>query len=111
MYGILQVIRKAVEPIEKAVKQAAMKEAVDAGADKEPVRYFGFEFRHKNGARRFEFKHIPAWVEIDEERKKIEKIAKTAEEMGQPMPNPDTGEMISPAHCKHNNPSLIASKV
>jgi len=111
VYAILQTIRKSIEPIEKSVKAQAIEKALEAGADKEPVRYFGFEFRYKNGARRADYKHLASWVDANKDLKKIEKLAKTAEEMGQPMVNPDTGEMVDPVRYTYNASSLSVSQV
>jgi hypothetical protein len=110
VYATIQSIRKKCDPLEKSIKEEAIEKATEYGADKGPVSYKGFVFSFKNGRRLPQFNENAAWLTANKEQKEIEKLAKLAEELGQPTLNPKTGEFIDPVRYTYSAGGLSVSK-
>jgi len=106
-YAMLKRIEKAAEPLSKAVKEEAIAKALEYGADKEPFKYKGSEFRFQKGRSMYSFKHIDSWSKAEEEKKRIEELAKFAAKNNAEVADQETGEMIPPAHVTYAADSLI----
>jgi len=108
-YAILSRAEKAAEPMRKAVKAEAVKDALAINADKEKVSYHGHLFEFRPGRSMYKYDHIESWKASEAEKKRIEELAKVAAKVGAEVPDTETGEMIPPAHVAYAEGSLIVS--
>lgn len=110
VYATIQSIRKVADPLEKSVKAEAIDKALEHNGEKEPFNYKGFTFTYRKGAKRYDYNHISAWKTAKESLSDIEALAKKGAEKNMEMVNPETGEVIEPAHMKFNADSLSVSR-
>lgn len=106
-YAFLNRVEKAAEPLKKAVKEEAIAKALEYGSDKEPFQYKGSEFRFQKGRSIYSFKHIESWSKLEENKKRIEELAKLAAKNNAEVVDKETGELIAPAHVTYAADSLI----
>ena len=105
-YGLAKDYLKVVTDSVKAIEEAALDEA--AKYEKTFV-HEGFKFEKRNGARRFDFKHLPDWAEKKQELTQIEgkyKGAYQSFERGLKQVT-DDGEVIELPKCNQGKDSLI----
>ena len=110
VYAELSRTEKLTEALKKAVKEGAMAQALEHGADKERVAYHGHTFEVRKGRSMYSFKHIESWAKAEEEKKRIEELAKIAAKKNVEVADTETGEVIPPAHVTYAADSLIVSR-
>jgi hypothetical protein len=110
VYAELSRTEKLTEALKAAVKAEAMSKALEFGADKEKISYHGHSFQVRKGRSMYDFKHIGPWKAAEEEKKRVEELAKAAAKAQQEIADPETGEVIAPAIVTYASDSLIVSK-
>jgi len=109
VYAALQVIKKRAEEMEGAVKAEALESAKTYGVEKGSVAYKGFTLKFVSSRCTYKYDHIGTWAEIDKRKKLIEELAKLAAKNGCDMADPETGEVILPAHASYSKEGLSVS--
>lgn len=82
VYG---AIKRIVSDLEELLKDPQFKDAaLDAVGKfgKEGVSHFGLHLTIKSAAGRWDYKGVTRWLELENEKKEVEKIAKTNAETG-----------------------------
>ena len=74
-YGIAKAFLKEVTDATKLIEEAALDEA---SKHEKTFIHEGYKFERRNGARRFDFKHLPDWAEKKQELSDIEGKYKSA---------------------------------
>lgn len=69
--------------------------------DKESLISLGYKIRHMKGRATFDFKSSSKWIELNNERKRVESLIKVATKENSEIVDKETGEIIEPVHIKH----------
>lgn len=107
-YGLLKDLSKQVSEALKEVEGAAIDEAQKFG--EKTFNSMDWKFELRDGARRYNFKNIPQWVEMNKKMKDAEKLYKSASsafEKGQNIID-ENGEVVPAAEVTYSKQSLIA---
>lgn len=75
VYGEISVLIKHLKKCQDQTKGAAIDEAEK---HEKAFESNGFKFERKQGGKAYSFKHIPKWVELNDEVKKFEEQSKQA---------------------------------
>jgi hypothetical protein len=109
VFGLLQVLRKEADNMEKAVKEQAMETAMGLGVEKSPTSYKGFNIKFVPSRTSYKFDHIGPWAEAEKRKKYLEDLAKLAAKNGGDQVDSETGEIIPPAHTSFSKEGLSIS--
>lgn len=107
------LLKKQLDWAEKQIRDAAIESATDNNLDKEPYIIGDYKLSMRAGGGRWDFKNIPEWVELDEQRKALEERHKHAYRdhmKGIAAVDAETGEIIAPAAYKGNAPAIVIQK-
>ena len=107
------LLKKQLDWAEKQIRDAAIESATDNNLDKEPYIIGDYKLSMRAGGGRWDFKNIPEWVALDEQRKALEERHKHAYRdhmKGIAAVDAETGEIIPPAAYKGNAPAIVIQK-
>jgi len=105
--AILNELAEEIKQCQNQIKPIVIQEAekYDKTFEKD-----GLKMERRNGRRTFNYKKIPAWVEVDKQKKEIETEAKemySLYEKGKLVVDPDTGEMPPLPECKYSDDVVV----
>lgn len=111
VFGLLQVIRKEADNMEKSVKEQAMEKAIELGVEKSPTSYKGFGIKFVPSRTSYKYDHISPWAEAEKRKKYLEDLAKLAAKNGGDQVDSETGEIIPPAIASYSKEGLSISLI
>ncbi len=69
--------------------------------DKESLISLGYKIRHMKGRATYDFNSSSKWIELNNERKRLESLIKVATKENSEIVDKETGEIIEPVQIKH----------
>lgn len=106
-------LKKEIDRLTKLQESIKMDAIQEAANEPEPFERFGANITYLNSAgSRWDFKGIPEWVELDNQRKELEDKHKKAYQMwkrGGSYIDNETGEVVTPAAYKDGNSAIRIS--
>lgn len=100
----LKTIEKVLEASINQIKESAVIEAKKHGAKE--FELFGAKVQVKEGAARWNYKHIPQWNEFETKKKQIEEAAKNRYKNPSLIVADADGEEIPMAQCTYDKESV-----
>ena len=110
-YSYVKQLKSIYDELLPQFEALALEEATKY--DQKTFRKSGFEYQLRNGGRRFSYSHIPKWIEVKEQLKKVEaqhKQAFISKQKGMLIANQDGEEIILPK-VSYNKDSLTVKQI
>lgn len=107
VFAKLKTFADRVSAAADEVKPLAIDEAVNGyGIEQDKVSHKGFVFSYVKPRSQYNFKGIPSWVKLEEDRKRIEELSKVAAKNGVEIADEETGEVIPPCVITYTKEGL-----
>lgn len=101
-YVMLRALKSEIDEAIKKVEAELVGE-ITYLSNQEDLVVDGYKITHMQGRKSYNYKGCSVWREVDEERKRIERIIKLATNDSVSIVDNHTGEIIEPVEVKHGS--------